>query len=508
MSATPTEIARRALADHLAALPSAELLARYAKKNDPEAFAGLVQQFGPLVLGVCRRVLGSAADADDAFQAVFLALARQAGSFRDARALPAWLHRVALRVARKAPARRAAESLRGLTPPGSPEPVDPNDPFAGVAWKDLRRVLDEELDALPEKFRGPVVLCWLDGLTQDEAAGRLGTSLNTLKRRLDAGRELLRARLTRRGLAPVLAAAAILNPTGLRAVLPDALAVLAVEHALPGATIPTGVQALAALVAATTSARSYLKVGLAFVLVAGVVSAGVVALSDKPPLEPARPSAALPDLSTPEAPAAKSEPKPVSTIIPRNRISGSGPIAWSPDGKTIAGHGTLGVSLWDVDTTKETSTPWTRRDAPDQNLAITVLEFSPDGKMLAFADYRGTVRLLDVAANKQVAEFTGVPDNGAWGGMRLSWSADSRLLAAMGGDTVLVWDVTTKRQKPMIRPYGRPTTSKFSAMALSPDGKTVATGRSTRWSPSGTWTAASRRRYPETKNSGHHHCLS
>ena len=165
---TPIEIARRAAAEHFAARPAAELLARYAARSDPEAFAGLLHQFGPLVLGTCRRVLGPSADADDAFQVVFLALARRAGSFRDSRALPAWLHRVALRVARKFLARRTSAG------PLTADPADPADPFAEVAWKDLRRALDEELDRLPGRYRGPLILCWLDGLTQDEAADRLG----------------------------------------------------------------------------------------------------------------------------------------------------------------------------------------------------------------------------------------------------------------------------------------------------------------------------------------------
>src|SRR5262249_19682470 len=180
---------------------AAELLALSAARRDPEAFAGLVRQFGPMVMGTCRRVLGPSADAGDAFQAVFVALARRASSFRDGRALPAWLHRVSLRVARKALARR---QTRGLTALGSPacQPADPAEPFTEVAWKDVRRVLDEELDRLPEAYHGALVLFWLDGLTRDEAAARLGMSLNTLKRRLDAGRELLQLRLLRRGGAP------------------------------------------------------------------------------------------------------------------------------------------------------------------------------------------------------------------------------------------------------------------------------------------------------------------
>jgi len=272
--ATPADIARRSLADHLAALPAAELLARYARSRDAEAFAGLVRQYGPMVLGTCRRVLGASPDADDAFQSVFLALARQAGSFRDSGALASWLHRVALRTAHKARTRRAAVAAPSAD---MPEPVDPADPLANVAWRDVRRVLDEELDALPEKLRGAVVLCWLEGLTQDEAAARLGYSLNTLKRRLEARRALLRSRLARRGLSPALVVAAVLDPTGLRAVLPDAVALLAVEAGLE-VPVSHAVESLAVSVSVSAPARGALRVALGLVVV-GTATAGVVALN-------------------------------------------------------------------------------------------------------------------------------------------------------------------------------------------------------------------------------------
>src|SRR5205809_3320159 len=123
---TPFEIAHRATRQ-LPARPPAELLDSYATRGDPEAFAGLVGQFGPLVLATCRRVLGPSADADDAFQAVFLSLARSAASIRNAAALPAWLHRVSLRISRKVLARR-----RPTTPLPAAIP-DPADPFAETA---------------------------------------------------------------------------------------------------------------------------------------------------------------------------------------------------------------------------------------------------------------------------------------------------------------------------------------------------------------------------------------
>ena len=175
----------------------AELLARHLA-GDQGAFSDLVRRHGPMVLAACRRVLGHSADAEDAFQTTFAALARHAATIRGPAALPAWLHRTAIRAANRARSRRAA------TAPLPADPTDPVDPLADVAWRDLRCVLDR--GARPTARRSiaaPVLLCLLGGMTRDEAAERIGYSLNTLKRRLEEGRALLRDRLIRRGcLAP------------------------------------------------------------------------------------------------------------------------------------------------------------------------------------------------------------------------------------------------------------------------------------------------------------------
>ena len=140
-----TTAVRRSLA-RLAEQPDsrsdADLLRECRAGDRDGAFAALVRRHGSVVLAVCRRFLGNAADADDAFQAVFLRLARRGTSIRDARALPAWLHRVAVRVSRRALGRRRPASLTG-------DVADPSDPLGGVLWRDLRRVLDGELDRLP-----------------------------------------------------------------------------------------------------------------------------------------------------------------------------------------------------------------------------------------------------------------------------------------------------------------------------------------------------------------------
>jgi RNA polymerase sigma factor (sigma-70 family) len=406
-AATPADIARRALADHLAALPAAELLARYVRSRDAEAFAGLVRQFGPLVLGTCRRVLGLSPDADDVFQSVFLALARQAGSFRDSGALPAWLHRVALRTAHRARARRAA-----VAQPTSdvPEPVDPSDPLANAAWRDVRRVLDEELDALPEKVRGAVVMCWLDGLTQDEAAVRLGFSRNTLKRRLEAGRALLRSRLARRGLAPGLVAAAVLDPTGLRAVLPDAVALLAVEAGL-GVPVPPAVETLAVSVSVSAPARGALRVALGLVVV-GAATAGVVTLNHaRPASEPdAVKAPAVVEPPTPEQPRLDEfgDPLPTRALFRIGTDRFHLPAlptghALSPDGKRLAladEARTASVRLLDLETGR---TLW--QSAANTIEGRTSFAFAPDGTRLFVIDREGAILAFDTATGRVVSRF-------------------------------------------------------------------------------------------------------
>jgi RNA polymerase sigma factor (sigma-70 family) len=210
----------------------ADLLALYLKQRDEEAFAAIVQRHGPMVLGVCRRALGQSADAEDAFQATFLALSRNASKVGES--VPGWLYRVALRTSRKA--------LRRL-PTAVPESADGSDPFGEVEWRELRRLIDDELDRLPAKWRTPLVLCYLEGQTRDEAASELGVSLRTLHRRLDEGRSRLRRRLEKRGLAPALLATAVLSLDELRASVPASLAGRAVSL-INETTVPSAIRAL------------------------------------------------------------------------------------------------------------------------------------------------------------------------------------------------------------------------------------------------------------------------
>src|SRR5437660_2664153 len=191
-----------------------ELLQRFALGRDESAFATLLHRHGPLVLGVCRRILHSVHDAEDAFQATFLVLARKASAIRQPDCVASWLYEVAYRLARKMKADVSKRRLREEKVP----PAEPHEP-PDLSWRELKAVLDEELHQLPEKHRQPLLLCYLEGLTQEEAAQQLGWPRGTLKRRLERGRELLKGRLVRRGLGLGAAALATL-PAGEALALP------------------------------------------------------------------------------------------------------------------------------------------------------------------------------------------------------------------------------------------------------------------------------------------------
>ncbi|HEX4606756.1 MAG TPA: sigma-70 family RNA polymerase sigma factor, partial [Urbifossiella sp.] len=195
---------RRVIAGRAADRSDADLLAAFVDDRDPEAFAALVRRHGPMVLGVCRRVVRDPDAADDAFQAVFLVLARRAAEVRPRNRVGGWLYGVAYRTALKARAVRARRRTRESQVDAMPEPAAPP---AADGWDDLKPVLDEELARLPDRLRVPVVLCDLEGRPQRAVAGQLGIAPATLAGRLADARRTLAARLTRRGVA--LSAAAL-----------------------------------------------------------------------------------------------------------------------------------------------------------------------------------------------------------------------------------------------------------------------------------------------------------
>jgi RNA polymerase sigma factor (sigma-70 family) len=212
-------------------LTDRQLLEGFALRRDEESFTHLVQRHGPMVLGVCRQILRHEQDAEDAFQATFLVLSRQAGKIRGGEALPNWLFSVATRLAKRmraAATRRQAREVALVEPPMSgPQP--------GEGLGDQGPLLYEEIARLPAKYRIPFVLCYVDGKTNEGAAQQLGCLIGTIFSRLAWARERLRTRLARRGLiltSGVLAATLLTLPRQTRAAVPPQVAIATVRWAL------------------------------------------------------------------------------------------------------------------------------------------------------------------------------------------------------------------------------------------------------------------------------------
>jgi RNA polymerase sigma factor (sigma-70 family) len=200
------------------ALPDEQLLDRFLSgsgEQAEDAFRAIVVRHGPMVLGVCRHVLIHQQDAEDAFQAAFLVLARKAASIHDRRVLGRWLYEVAYRIALRAKSgamRRRANERQGAE-------MLVTAPETDAGWSELRPVLHEEINRLPDKYRSPVVLCYLEGKTNEEVAQLLKWPVGTVKGRLSRAREMLRSRLSRRGLA--LSAAFLLTALSHNAVFAE-----------------------------------------------------------------------------------------------------------------------------------------------------------------------------------------------------------------------------------------------------------------------------------------------
>lgn len=264
------------------------LIERFTHTRDERAFGELVRRHGPMVLGVCRRVLRHAADAEDAFQATFLILVRRAADLRDPDRLGSWLYGVAWRTANK---------LRTTRRPGMPLP---DELAATTPNRDWPVELDAAIAHLPEKYRTPIVLCHLQGLSPSEVAGRLGCPPATVVTRLFRARQTLRRRLTALGLSipPALVAGSVLE-------VPSALAT-AVGEMAAGRTIPPAAARLADGVF-----RSLLMTRIRWAMTAAVVCLGGVGVFGfraggqepigPPPTERVAPEVSPPPISPPLA---------------------------------------------------------------------------------------------------------------------------------------------------------------------------------------------------------------
>jgi RNA polymerase sigma factor (sigma-70 family) len=255
-------------------LSDAELVKRFTSSVGPaaeQAFEALLGRHGPMVLGVCRHILRRPQDVDDAFQATFLVLVRKARSIRIDESLGPWLYGVAYRTAIRARSKVARHRLEGMN-----DLEEAADPAGGAFAWEIRPMLHEELNRLPEKYRSPIVLCHLEGKSHEEAARMLDWPVGTLSGRLSRGRQLLKDRLLRRGLTASAGMLAARFPGEALQALPSRLAELTIKAALgsgAGPTISTSVLTLTQGVLNAMLIHNLKKAALILVAVAAVTGA-------------------------------------------------------------------------------------------------------------------------------------------------------------------------------------------------------------------------------------------
>jgi RNA polymerase sigma factor (sigma-70 family) len=440
-------------------LSDAQLLERFCRQGDEAAFEVVVRRYEGLVLGVCRRVLRDAHSAEDAFQATFLALVRKAGLVGRRGSVAGWLYQVAYHTAVRAgaaAARRVGRERLGVDVTGT---AGANDPAAEVEARELEVLLDAELSRLSPKYRDPVVLCYLEGKTYDEASQELGCPKGTLATRLAYAREWLRRRLAGRHLLGCGALAALFTGRASAASLVGTSRALTLSFASGRAAAGPQVVALAEGVLRSMWLTK-IRVAAVTLLTVGLLGLGTGLFAYQAPTE--EPPAA----EKPAAPLSVAAGKVVGEVhCFQGHTASVQRVAFSPDGRQLLSCGLDGaIILWDLQTGREI------RRFSGHGDRVDCVSFRADGRRFLSASWDWTVRLWDVKTGKELKQvrFQGEPGvhvSGVW------WFPDGRRFLALATDheALQIYDV---RSGALLKDFRRHPGHIYAA-ALSPDGRRV-----------------------------------
>lgn len=476
----------RRVSDEAALQADARLLQQFIEASDHRAFEALLDRHGPMVLGTARRLVANAADADDVFQAVFLSLARLAKTIRRGQSVPNWLYKATCRIAARARRRRVV-SLEN-----APEPSTANMAETELVWREVRTALDEELQRLPERLRSPLLLCYLSGVTRDEAAEQLGWSLSTLKRRLDEGRTALRRRLERRGISATGLALAVLSPAALDAEVRPAL----VKSCLDAVSGKGAVASVSALLLTSTTTFKSLAMKAVIVSLA-FIGLGIGIYASFGRADPPNP---VEEKKTSEPPAAAQRVDALGDPLPDGAIMRLGTHRhraqshWQylPDGKSyLVLHGSeirridartgAIVESWPI--------PKIGGELAWAGYDDTVIGFSPDGRYaLLTNDYihHGVIdsaqewhlTLYDLSERKQVWSVSKKLEPKDWPDANMCvFSANNKWVVTGRdhgqGKEVRLWDAQTGKQLWQLRNKGESQALSRTPIGFVDDGETV-----------------------------------
>jgi RNA polymerase sigma factor (sigma-70 family) len=414
-----------------------ELLERFIATRDESAFGGLMKRHGPMIMRLCRRILGETHAAEDAFQATFLVLARRAKAVQ-AEALARWLYSVGRRVSLKMAAQRRR---RELAPLGNLEAVDPQpDPLQLVTVRDLLEIVEHEVARMPRPYQMPVVLCLLEGQTLEEAARRLGWTVGSVRGRLERGRNRLRTRLASRGLT----LAAALTGAEMAKAGTTVSRVLIASTARSAASYATGMGPTAAghaIVLADSILRWTVTAKLKLIgslVAASLILGGSALLGYQALVKPQKPSEASQEKKDDKQSAQGKKESPPQDAqgdpLPANAVARLGnlqfrqgqvsAIHFTPDGKHLIALGHQELVVWDQPTGRRVAS----LPNADAGRSFSFCELSPDGKLIATADLQRVekrVQLWDRATLKLVREF------GETMSLNLRFSPNGELLAVV-----------------------------------------------------------------------------